>query len=323
MMPGDKIYDVVIIGCGNIGCFYDSPGTAEILSYAHAFNAAPGFKIKGFVDIELDRARRAAMVWDSNYYTDFREAMDKCQPQVICVAVPDKYHCQLLTQLADYPLDVIIAEKPLATSIEEAMQIKRSYAHSSTAVAVNYTRRFIPEFLHLRNSIKEGHFGLFLSGTGYYGKGLLHNGSHHLDLIRFLLGEICSGEPFAYEHDYYDDDPSISAVLQLQNGRKFVLQSVDCRAYTLFEMDLLFQKKRIRIINAGFEIEEYDVTEDAFFKDYFSLEPGRRVQTSLPQAMFWGVDSIYEYLQEGKALPCTLEDGYQLVGLCENLKRVI
>jgi len=48
---------------------------------------------------------------------------------------------------------------------------------------------------------------------------------------------------------------------QLKNKRNFFLQKVSCQNYTIFEMDLLFEKKRIRIIDSGLKIEEYDLNE--------------------------------------------------------------
>ena len=42
----EKKYNVVIIGSGNIGAFYDEPGSEQILTHAHAFSVDTCFASK-------------------------------------------------------------------------------------------------------------------------------------------------------------------------------------------------------------------------------------------------------------------------------------
>ena len=80
---------------------------------------------------------------------------------------------------------------------------------------MNYTRRFVPEIRSIREAIKSGNYGAFLTGTGYYGKGLLHNGSHMVDLLQFLVGEVGKVAKVSEIVDFYDHDPSVSALLTM------------------------------------------------------------------------------------------------------------
>ena len=153
---------------------------------------------------------------------------------------------------------MIFAEKPLTKTLPEALEIKQLYSSLPISVQLNYSRRFVPEIIRLRNNIKDGLHGRYLSGTGYYGKGLLHNGSHLLDLLHNLLGDIHDYRLTSVINDFYDDDPSVSAVLTVQDGVPFFLQSIDCRAYTIFEMDLLFERGRIRLIDSDLSLRIRD-----------------------------------------------------------------
>lgn len=93
---------------------------------------------------------------------------------------------------------------------------------------------------------------------GYYGKGALHNGSHMIDILRFLLGEI--GNPCAFgreifdfekeEFDFEKEDSSKNLSLEIRNGN-FYMMAIDSRAVTIFELELFFEKARVRILGGG------------------------------------------------------------------------
>ena len=72
------------------------------------------------------------------------------------------------------------------------------------------------------------------------------------------------------------------------------------RKKTVFEIDLLFSKKRVRIINSGFKIEEYEVKENRIFKGYKNIVKVKETTTSINNALFYAVEDIYNYLTKKK-----------------------
>lgn len=317
----EPFYNVVIIGAGQIGAFYDRPGDENILSHAHAFSQHPHFRLLGFVDQDKKKTDQAVAVWGGQAFASMEEALAQEQVDVLCLAVPDEWHYEYLRKLAASQVRIVLAEKPLTQTWSQAIDIKNLFsANSAPAIEVNYTRRFVPEFMELSQQIQQNKLGKFLCGTGYYGKGLVHNGSHLIDLLRFLLGEINQVKFLAQEHDYYGDDPSISGQIGFANGGQVVLQVVDCRPYSVFELELFFEKKRLRILDAGFIIEELDVQEDPVFPGYRRLESVSIRTTSLGQAMYFAAENIYEYLVANRPLRCTLEDGFRVLEVCQRLR---
>ena len=83
----------------------------------------------------------------------------------------------------------MILEKPLSTSLVDSKKIIHLCAERDITVLVNYWRRFdtiLAEWKkQLNNKIGELQFA-----TAYYGGGLMNNGSHVIDCIRYLCGEI-------------------------------------------------------------------------------------------------------------------------------------
>jgi predicted dehydrogenase len=305
------IYNVLIIGAGNIGAFFDIPESERILTHAHAFTKHAGFKLIGFFDNDIKKAQKAADIWGCNAFKSIDEAFKFEKVDIVIVAVPDEYHYAVLKEISKFSVKVVFAEKPLTKTVVEANEIVQIFKDKNIDVIVNYSRRFVPEFERIKNNIETGIYGEYMTGTGYYGKGIIHNGSHLIDLLRYLIGEIDTIKPISSIQDFYPDDKSISAVFTFENNRPFFLQYADCRKYTIFEIDILFERKRIRIYDSGFKIEEYDIQDNKIFKGYKNVVKTADIDTSLHNALYNAAENIYKHLIEGQNLKCNIEDGYK------------
>ena len=106
-----KQYNVVIIGAGNIGAGFDSPESDEILTHAHAFLKNDKFNLIGFYDVDFVKAASAANKWNVQAFVTMESAMKHAE--VVCCTVPDAYHYQVLKEIAEYPVKLVFAEKPI------------------------------------------------------------------------------------------------------------------------------------------------------------------------------------------------------------------
>jgi len=309
-----KNFNVLIIGAGKIGAFFDTPKSASILTHAHAFSEHPGFKLIGFVDRDGRRANQAARIWGGTGFSNLQKAFQAKRVDVAVNATPDKLHYKILRDLMGRPLKFILTEKPLASSLTEANNIMKLARTKRIPIAVNYQRRFVPEFQALAKNIKNNKYGRYLAGTGYYGKGLKHNGSHLLDLVRYLIGEIKQIKETGRTNDYIPGDPSLSGLVTLKNGGRFWLQAINRKFYTIFEADLFFSRARLRIINSGSQIEIQLVKANPIFKGYKNISGSRIINTQLSRAPYFTTDNIHRYLTgREKKLVCSLTDGYEMV----------
>jgi predicted dehydrogenase len=309
-------YSVLIIGAGKIGALFDTPGSAVVLTHAHAFSKHDGFSLLGFWDTDKMAAERATQVWGGEAFTSLEDAFNSYAIDVAVVAAPDEFHYPLLKELTRFTPRLVFTEKPLTKTVSEAQETISIYRDRQITLGVNYTRRFVSEFICLKGQIESGVFGRFLTGIGYYGKGTLHNGSHMIDLLRFLFGDITETLTISRINDFYDDDPSCSALLTLAQGETFTMHAVDCRSFTIFELDLLFEQRRVRIVDAGFRIELYDVRESNIFAGYRNLNHSETLETGLGRAFATAAECIYAHLLTGASLPCTGEDGLRAQQIC-------
>lgn len=314
-------HNVLIIGAGKISAFFDNPNSTNIITHAHGFSKNNGFDLVGFFDIDYNKAKLASEIWGGKAFERLDDALQEKFIDVVVVAVPDEHHYEVLKEVLEYEPKVIFLEKPVAKSIEQVNKILNVLDKKKTEIVVNYSRRFVYEYEFIKKEILEGTYGSFITGTCYYGKGILHNGSHAIDLIRFLLGEIKNKHVLEKISDYYNDDPSVTAMLSLENNKNVYLQTIDCRNYTIFGMDLLFEKGRIRFEDSDYlKIEKFKVKEDSFFNGYRNLIKNYDYKNENDTAMQGAVENIHNYLNKNEKLKCTVQDGCEALKICLELQ---
>ena len=299
------MYSVGIIGAGNIGAGFDSPNSPQILTHAHAVFSSACFNLRGFFDVEK---------WGCRCYDSIEELAGGSDVCVCCV--PDRFHKSIIENLVDHKPKLIIAEKPLASTVDEGLELYK-LCFGRVPIAVDYSRRFIPEFQEIQRKLPS--YGSFLKGVAYYGKGTYHNGSHMIDLLRFFFGEIEEVRKTGVEVHDFDYDTTCDAILHI-NGSNVYLMGIDSRSVTVFEMDLMFEKARIRILNGGQVIESYSVAESENFSGYRNYKLFDTVFVDYSSALIGLYDNVYGFLNNKEKLLCDLEDGLNVLKICEKVR---
>lgn len=308
-----------IIGAGKIAALFDSPSSEKILTHAHAFSLSDKFILNGFYDMQYENAERAAKIWNCNAYKTLENAVKDAD--IVCCCVPDKYHFEILCQIATYPVKLVVAEKPVAVTMEEAKEIKVLYGEKEIPLLINYSRRFIKEFIELKETIRE--MGSFITGTAYYGKGITHNGSHVLNLLSFLINEKQTvKKAFYVVNDFSEHDISCDAVVTV-GDKNFRMIAVDSRIVTVFEMDLLFEKARVRIVDGGTIIEIYTIEESKDYAGYYNYVLTDKIDVDYSGAMTGMVENIWCFLNDRQALLCDIEEGINVMRTCDDIKKMI
>ena len=203
----------MIIGAGGQGSEADRPGNGnsnKIISFAHAFREHPGFHIEGITDKNLIRADIARKAWDikwwgygeNSYKMFFRESTRNDKIDIAVVSTPDNCHYEILKQLTEYPLKLVIAEKPLCNDLNQAREIVELYQQKNIPILVNYTRRFLPYYQDLKRRYEAGEFGKLLEAHTIFNRGFLHTCSHTIDFLHWLAGDEGQRYYFERETDY-------------------------------------------------------------------------------------------------------------------------
>ena len=121
---------------------------------------------------------------------------------IITVAVNEKSHLEECIKAIEYKPRLVILEKPVALNSSEAEKIRAKAEECGVPVMVNHERRFAKDYLSVVSLISQigdiqSVVGELDSGLRIYGEefekdgtySLLHDGTHLVDIIQFLLGK--------------------------------------------------------------------------------------------------------------------------------------
>jgi len=192
-------------------------------------------------------------------YADSIEMLEIEKPGILHIASDTDTHIPLLREALSRSVPVIICEKPLSNSFVEAASMERLAESSESQILVNHERRFSRDYREARGLIREKAFGELLGITGrlYMGRTklpadiLYHDGTHMLDIIRFLTDRDLEirhreGEPYK--------EGGQLIILAAAGAVTVQIDVSGGRDHLVFELDLSFERGRIRIGNGVYEL---------------------------------------------------------------------
>jgi predicted dehydrogenase len=301
-------------GCGAIGAPPRVPPHPDVgvMTHGGAYAACSVPALVAACDPDPERAGALGVAAD----TDPEQLLAEARPELVSVATPDATHAAVIERcLRADSVRGVLAEKPLALEAGEARALVALASERGVVLAVNYTRRFAPAFRALDTTA----LGALQHVSGTYVKGLAHNGTHWLDLLRMLAGEPVTvrgwdrlGEP--------GDDPTLDAELTLAGGAGVRLAGLDTHGFTAFEMELTGTLGRLRIAESGHVIERFAVAGDARYPGYRVLEPVERVNGAMRDGTLHAVRDLVRCVREGGEPACGGADGVAALALVEALR---
>jgi predicted dehydrogenase len=246
-------YSTAIIGLGNIGMLYDLKLDSSRFVYSHvnAIKKHRGFRLLGGVDCS---AKHRKIFTDKNGIVAHKKIEDLLvlkKPDVVVVATPTETHFNVIkTTLALHRPKVILCEKPLSYSTEEGRQIVDLCKKSRVGLYLNYIRRCDPGVDEIKNRISSGKIITPCKGVVWYSKGLIHNGSHFLDLLSFWLGAVKSADIINKGRRIGGCDSEPDVHFRFQNGI-IVFLSAQEEKISHYSIELMSDNGRLRYERSG------------------------------------------------------------------------
>ncbi len=318
-------YRVLIIGCGAIAGGYDADRSPQDwpLSHAGAIARDDRFELMACVDPN-DATRNAfASRWDVQQSLPSLDALG-AKPgdfDLIVIASPTGHHAAQLEWAATMKPRAVFCEKPLGSEIAQAEELANRYEAGGIPLAVNYLRRWAPKIVMEAGRIAAGKYGALISASAIYTKGIVHNGGHMVDLLRFLIGDLELPSVGPARFDHWDDDPTVSAILTAKNQAPVHLVAGDARHVTQFELELSFEKAQVALRDGGRRIEHRVVEDSAVYAGYLELGPATSSAGALDGAMTNAYGNIHKTLQQNAPLASTGATALAAQRLCEDIRR--
>ena len=275
-----------IVGCGNIAGFLDSPDQENILTHAHAYTRHQETQLVAVCDPVLEQRRSLIKIWgqDIRHYDSFETLLASQSIDIVSICSPTPFHYEaMVLALKDEHIKTIICEKPFIQTQEELDELKILIHIYPKKILLNFMRRYDPSIQRLRLLIESKSLGKTLSFHGKFTKGIYHNGSHMLELIEHLCGEITSLESTnltQVEDDFYGN------FLVNCSETQGILQNFSGENYALFELEVILSKGRIIIKDLGHTIQVETVEPSEKYKNYFNLKKTRTFDDSMSQNLY-------------------------------------
>ena len=319
---------IALVGCGAIGSLLDEDAAqAHSLTHAAALQRNPGWAFEAVCDQDGERARGcAARRGLSRAFSDVDTMLGEVRPDALVVATPPSARKAVIERALAHGVKLIFCEKPLAREPAEARIIAARVEDAGVTFALGYFRRWSPVLGWLQEQLSGGALGAPRRATGHYGKGLLNNGSHLIDMSNALFGEPVSVQAFGPALvDYDAQDPTLEAVVNYSLGgheMPVTLLAADRNHFNLFEFDLLCEKGRMRMVDLGRELEIYHVAEDPEYRGYRRLVLAERRSGGMDGTLDRAYAQLLEvYHGRNQAPACGLAEGLKALDVVTAIRR--
>jgi predicted dehydrogenase len=280
--PEQPRINVAIIGCGLIGARWDAsdPSPACSLTHAAAFSRHARATLVAVCDPDPLKAAQAAERWGARRaYSDAQEMFAHTPVELVVVATPSSARRQVIEPALAAGVKVLVIEKPLATTVADCRTLTSAIEAAGVKSLVNFSRRWDPSMGDLRRLILDGELGDIQRIVGTYGKGLMNNGSHMIDLVGFL----CDAEPRRAralgspldpgEASWSDgEDPAVDAHVVYENQRSsqfhLTMLGTDQSAFTYFELRVIGSRSLCDISRGGRKLTLTAIEADPNYVGY-------------------------------------------------------
>lgn len=193
---GKERVRVAILGAGSI-CDYHTIGLQE----------AGAEVVAVFSRTEAKAQEKAERFGIPHYSTDYQEILARDDVDAVVIATPDFSHEELAVATARAG-KAIYLQKPMARNSQECLRIIEAAEESGVPLYVSWMHRYFDEVAKMQDLLAQGALGdvylvrqrnatpgpgwaaWFYSKEKVGGGVVLQLGSHGIDLIRYLFGEI-------------------------------------------------------------------------------------------------------------------------------------
>lgn len=251
----------VLVGFGQVAAGYSTDKLMRqyypYATHAQVLVDHPGFDWIGVVDSSPKALRVAKNDWNVPYvFSTIEEMAEEIQPEVAVIATPPQERMSIIEKIPT--LRAVLIEKPFALNLQEAIAISEYCKSKSILVQVNFWRRADEFFRQLKDQLLYELVGELQTIFGIYGNGLRNNGSHMIDFVQMLCGDILAVQAMPNSNEAHDlqQDCNLSFNLFMK-GKIATMQAISFENYREIGLDIWGKQGRFSIMQEGLKIMYY------------------------------------------------------------------
>jgi UDP-N-acetylglucosamine 3-dehydrogenase len=138
---------VAVVGCGTMG-----------KSHIENLAAMPGVGLVAICDNNEIEVNKTAEQWQIRAYVSLDEMINMENPDVVSICLPTYLHKEYVLRVAAYGKH-IICEKPIAPSIEDAVEMINTCKEKGVRLFVGHVVRFFPNYADIKAKVDAGVIG--------------------------------------------------------------------------------------------------------------------------------------------------------------------
>ena len=186
-----KTYKAALIGCSRMGAFIDNEVPAGRYPYSHSagYEACDRTELVACSDLRPEVMAQVGERYGiptERQYTDYREMMEREQPDIVSVATQPEPRAEIVCYVANNGAKAIYAEKAMAASMADADAMVEACESNGVFFNLGTNRRWDRGFDVMKEIIDSGRLGPLRSLTIYGTSSLFNGASHSFDLIMRL-----------------------------------------------------------------------------------------------------------------------------------------
>lgn len=314
-------FTAAVVGLGRIGqgYDYDRSGGAVIATHASAFTHHDGYELVAGVDPDPVERERFERKFRRPAFADVAALLSRHRPDVVAVGVPTPLHATVFEEVTRGRPLAVVCEKPIAGHRADAEKMLGLAAERGCAVLVNYIRRCEPGARAVKAAIEGGDLGEVYKGAAWYSNGLLHSGSHFVDLLRFWLGDVTGVEIIDEGRPWSADDCEPDVCLTFRKTQIHLLAGRE-ECFSVGEIELVGTRGTIRYARGGSAISVAEPLADATFPGYTVLgREAKTIPTELARYQWHVVEALYRHLIDGSPLSSDGRSATETLGVIEEI----
>lgn len=258
--------------------------------------------------------------------------------QLAVISTPSVFHEDWAIHCIRQGIPNLLIEKPVALSESGAKRIQKLASQYKTRIWINHERRYHPSYRYVKDQLTKGHLGnlksirasVFTSaknpGLAFSKQGggpLLHDGTHAVDLLHWLIGKPKLMEAKLEHPKKGAIESRAVAWFRSKTGVDVFLDVSGERKYFQFELDLHTDSHRIICSNDGFQFFQSESSK--LYKGFQSLSPYEPPGFPNPKTAnaFLGIYEEISQVIMGKkqTMEGTLSDNIEILNMIESIYR--
>ncbi len=311
-------YRVGMVGCGGISRVH-----------ASAYKSTKNTEIVCCADIKegaVNKFGEEFNIPESSRYLSHKAMLEAEELDIISVCTWHEPHAPITVDACKAGVKGVLCEKPMATSLGAADAMLEAAAQSGTKIAVGHQGRFRPVNMKVRELIQAGAIGQPTAAFRSSGGGLLNNGTHAIDGVRFILGDPKAEWVMGQLSRYTDRwerrvriEDCCAGLVCFEGGMRFVMES-DMPEPKLSGPNIYGSEGAIRIDknviylmngdHAGWQEikpgEPIEKPEEAAMQEGWSA-PAEASPTQVAELIAWIEGRIEEHRNSGRQARSTVE----------------